>query len=46
MFEAFEFGPFIFWTHLAFILLGIWLSMEFFLRLAQSAGLSLEISRK
>ncbi len=41
MFEAIPFGPFIFWTHLAFILLGIWLSAEFFFRLAQSAGLSL-----
>lgn len=41
MFEAIPFGPFIFWTHLAFILLGIWLSAEFFLRLSQSAGLSL-----
>jgi phosphatidylglycerol:prolipoprotein diacylglycerol transferase len=41
MLEALQVGPFIFWTHLVFILLGIWLSAEFFFRLAQSAGLSL-----
>lgn len=42
MFEAFEIGPFIIWTHLTFLLLGLWLSTEFFFRLAQSAGLSLQ----
>ena len=42
MFEAFEIGPFIIWTHLIFLLLAVWLSTEFFLRLAQSAGLSLQ----
>lgn len=41
MFEAIQIGPFTFWTHLVFLLLGFWLSVEFFLRLAQSAGLSL-----
>src|SRR3989344_82049 len=42
MFEAFQIGPFIIWTHLVFLLLGLWLSTEFFFRLAQSAGLSLQ----
>lgn len=42
MFEAFELGPFIFWTRLLFLLLGVWLSAEFFFRLAESANLSLQ----
>jgi phosphatidylglycerol:prolipoprotein diacylglycerol transferase len=42
MFEAFQIGPFIFWTHLTFLLIGLWLSAEFFFRLSQSAGLSLQ----
>jgi phosphatidylglycerol:prolipoprotein diacylglycerol transferase len=42
MFEAFQIGPFIIWTHLVFLLVGLWLSAEFFFRLAQSAGLSLQ----
>lgn len=42
MFEAFQFGPFLIWTHLLFLLVAIWLSAEFFFRLAQSAGLSLQ----
>ena len=42
MFEAIPLGPFIIWTHLVFLLLAVWLSTEFFLRLAQSAGLSLQ----
>ncbi|MBI3331515.1 prolipoprotein diacylglyceryl transferase [Candidatus Peregrinibacteria bacterium] len=42
MFEAIQIGPFIIWTRLVFLLLGIWLSTEFFLRLAQSANLSLQ----
>ncbi len=42
MFEAFQIGPFIFWTHLVFLLIGLWLSAEFFFRLSQSAGLSLQ----
>lgn len=42
MFEAFEIGPFIIWTHLLFLVIAIWLSAEFFFRLAQSAGLSLQ----
>jgi len=40
MFEAFTIGPFFFWTRLLFLLIGVWLSTEFFLRLAQSANLS------
>jgi len=40
MFEAFTIGPFFLWTRLIFLLIGIWLSTEFFLRLAQSANLS------
>jgi len=42
MFEAFEIGPYIIWTHLLFLLVAVWLSSEFFFRLAQSAGLSLQ----
>lgn len=45
MFEAFQLGPFIFWTHLLFLLIAIWLSTEFFFRLTQSAGLSLQVFR-
>lgn len=46
MFEAFQIGPFIIWSYLIFLLLGVWLSTEFFLRLAQSAGLSLSHFRQ
>ncbi len=42
MFDAFQFGPFIVWTNLVFLLIAIWMSSEFFFRLAQSAGLSLQ----
>lgn len=42
MFDAFQIGPFILWTHLLFLLIAIWMSSEFFFRLAQSAGLSLQ----
>lgn len=42
MFEAFQLGPFIIWTHLVFLVIAIWLSTEFFFRLAGSAGLSLQ----
>ena len=42
MFEAFQIGPFLIWTRVAFLLLGVWLSMEFFLRLAVSAHLSIQ----
>ncbi len=42
MFEAFEIGPFIIWTHLVFLLIAVWVSAEFFFRLAQTAGLSLQ----
>lgn len=42
MFQAFELGPFLLWTRLVFILLGVWLSVEFFLRISDSASLSLQ----
>lgn len=41
MFEAFAIGPAIIWTRVVFLLLGIWLSFDFFLRLSESANLSL-----
>lgn len=41
MFEAFAIGPLLVWTRVVFLLLGIWLATEFFLRLAQSAHLTL-----
>ncbi len=41
MFEAFQLGPFLIWTNLLFLMIGLWLSAEFFFRLAQSANLSL-----
>lgn len=41
VFEAFSIGPFLIWTRVVFLLVGIWLSAEFFFRLAQSAHLSL-----
>lgn len=42
MFQAFELGPFLIWSRLLFLLLGAWLATEFFLRLAESANLSLQ----
>jgi prolipoprotein diacylglyceryltransferase len=42
MFEAFQIGPFIIWTHLVFLLLAIWMASEFFFRLAASAGMSIQ----
>lgn len=42
MFEALQIGPFFLWTRVIFLLIGIWLFVEFFLRLAQSANLSLQ----
>ncbi len=42
MFEAYAFGPFIIWTRVVFLLLGIWLTTEFLLRLSRSAHLSLQ----
>ena len=46
MFEAFAVGPFLIWTHLVFLLIGVWLFSEFFFRLARSAQLSLEHFRQ
>lgn len=42
MFEALQVGPFYLWTRVVFLLLGVWLSAEFFFRLAQTATLSLQ----
>lgn len=42
MFEAFQIGPFLLWTHLLFLLIAIWMGCEFFFRLAQSAGMSIQ----
>ncbi len=42
MFEAFQIGPFLLWTHLLFLLLAIWMACEFFFRLAASAGMSIQ----
>lgn len=42
MFEAFEFGPMILWMRVVFLLIAIWMSMEFFLRLAASVSLSIQ----
>ncbi|MEQ1849424.1 MAG: prolipoprotein diacylglyceryl transferase family protein [Candidatus Peribacteraceae bacterium] len=42
MFEAFEVGPMIIWFRVVFLLLAIWLAIEFFMRLAHAAGLSLQ----
>jgi prolipoprotein diacylglyceryltransferase len=42
MFEAFEIGSVIIWMRVVFLLLAIWASTEFFLRLAQSASLSIQ----
>lgn len=42
MFQAFELGPFLVWSRLLFLLIGVWLATEFFLRLAESANLSLQ----
>ncbi len=42
MFQAFELGPFLIWTRLLCMLIGVWLSTEFFLRLAETANLSLQ----
>ena len=42
MFQAFELGPFLIWARLLFIFVGIWLSTEFFLRISETAHLSLQ----
>lgn len=46
MFQAFPVGPFLVWTSVVFLLIGIWVSTEFFLRLASSAHLSLQHFRE
>lgn len=42
MFQVLEIGPFMLWSRLVFVLVGMWLSAEFFLRIAESANLSLQ----
>ncbi len=42
MFEAFQFGPMIIWMRVVFLIIAVWLSTEFFLRLAASANLSIQ----
>ncbi len=46
MFEAFQIGPVIIWVRLLFLLLGTWIAIEFFLRLAHTAGLGLQPLRE
>jgi len=46
VFDAFSIGPFIIWTRLVFFLLGVALAADFFLRLAESAHLSLQHFRE
>lgn len=46
MFQALPLGPFLVWTSVVFLLIGIWVSTEFFLRLANSAHLSLQHFRE
>lgn len=41
MVEAIEIGPLVIWTHVVFLLLGVWLSTEFCFRLAEGSHLSL-----
>lgn len=42
MVEAIELGPLVLWTHLIFLLLGVWLATEFCFRLAEGSHLSLQ----
>ncbi len=42
MYQAIEIGPFMIWSRLAFMIIGIWLAAEFLFRLANSANLSLQ----
>lgn len=46
MFQAIEIGPFLLWTRLVFLLVGIALSVEFFLRIAETANLPLQHFRQ
>ncbi len=46
MFEAFQIGPVIIWVRLLFLLIGTWVAIEFFLRLAHTAGLGLQPLRE
>ncbi len=42
MFEAFEIGPAVIWMRLLFLLIGVWVSSEFFFRIAAAANLSVQ----
>ncbi len=42
MFEAFQFGPVIIWMRVLFLLLAVWASTAFFLKLSASASLSIQ----
>lgn len=42
MIEVIEIGPVMIWTHVIFLLLGVWLSTEFCFRLAEGSHLSLQ----
>lgn len=42
MFQAIEVGPFLIWSHVLFLFLGIAFATDFFLRLAESANLSIQ----
>lgn len=42
MFQAFEIGPFLVWMRLVLVLVGVWLSTEFLLRIAETANLSVQ----
>lgn len=42
MYEAFQFGSATIWFRVVFLMIAVWMSSEFFFRLAQSAGLGLQ----
>lgn len=46
MFQAFPLGPLLIWTSVVFLLIGVWVSVEFFLRLANASHLSLQHFRE
>lgn len=46
MFEAFQIGPFLFRSYTLLLLIGIWLGVELFLRLAASEGLRVALFLK
>ncbi len=42
MFQAIEIGPFLIWSRMVFVAIGLYLSVQFFLRLAESANLGIQ----